>query len=174
MHSIFVRIRKIFCLLLCLCPIDTWASSAEATNRTAVQTDKIESAIPAIKASNGLMANPELSGVSSWPLVIVMLLGIVGLILCLAWLAKRFGGFSAAGSANMRVVAAIPLGARERVALIDVNGQQFLLGVTAQNINHLHSFDEPVINLSNAPKGEFAKKLQTILKSQQAASDIRE
>lgn len=129
---------------------------------------------PAATAATNLVSTPDLSGVSSWPLVIMTLLGIVGLILCLAWFARRFGGFSAAGNSDMRVIAAIPMGARERVALIDVKGQQFLLGVTTQNINHLHSFDEPVIDLAKAPKSEFAQKLQGILQTHKTASKERD
>ncbi|MFT5164496.1 MAG: flagellar biogenesis protein FliO, partial [Alteromonadaceae bacterium] len=33
---------------------------------------------------------------------------------------------------------------KERVLVIEVNGQQHLLGVTSQQINHLLTLDEPI------------------------------
>jgi len=126
---------------------------------------------------------PSVSTLSNWPVVILMLLGIVCLILCLAWFVKRYGGFSMAGARDMRVLSSVPLGARERVALIDVKGQQFLVGVTTQNINHLHTFDEPVVDtqkveasnttLSGVSKNDFAEKLHKLLKVAKSSSDDR-
>jgi flagellar biosynthetic protein FliO len=117
---------------------------------------------------------PSVSKLSNWPVVLLMLLGIVCLIFALAWFVKRFGGFNMGGGRDMRVLSSVALGARERVALIDVKGQQFLIGVTTQNINHLHTFDEAVIDTTRNdvgklsanrfPKSDFSEKLQQILK----------
>ncbi len=72
-----------------------------------------------------------------------------------------------AGTREMKVVTSISLGARERVALIDIKGKQFLLGVTTQQISHLHSFDETVIPLDTAnpqiKQSDFLTKLQSVL-----------
>ena len=63
----------------------------------------------------------------------------------------------------------IALGTRERIALIDIKGKQFLIGVTTQQINHLHTFEEAVIPMNDKPnnfkQGDFVTKLQTILNS---------
>jgi len=156
-------------ILLCL-----FSSQLKASTGLPTDGDTNEPSVtqPALNTAEHLVASPEFSVVSSWPMVVMTLLGIVALIFCLGWFAKRFGGFGVAGNADIRVVGAVPLGARERVALIDVKGQQFLLGVTAQNINHLHSFDEPVIDLGKMPKTEFAQKLQSILKTNKSASEV--
>jgi flagellar protein FliO/FliZ len=131
---------------------------------------------------------PTVSALSNWPVVLLMLVGIVCLILGLAWFVKRFGGFSMTGGRDMSVLSSVSLGARERVALIDVKGQQFLVGVTTQNINHLHTFDEPVVDTKSGEtsnskakidnsaifqKGDFAKKLQKLLTTAKPASDER-
>jgi len=134
--------------------------------------------------SSGFLVNktpeskPSVSSLSNWPVVLLMLLGIVCLILCLAWFAKRYGGFSIAGARDIRVLSSASLGARERVALIDVKGQQFLVGVTTQNINHLHTFDEQVVDADmnkaksqNVPKNDFAEKLQSLLKVAKSSSN---
>ena|GEM_PF-159784 len=128
-----------------------------------------------------ITTKPSVSKLSNWPIVLLMLFGIVCLILGLAWFVKRFGGFNMAGGRDMRVLSSVALGARERVALIDIKGQQFLVGVTTQNINHLHTFDEPVVdtrkggasNSKSFPKSDFSEKLQQILKKAKHSSDDR-
>lgn len=119
-----------------------------------------------------LAPRPRVSEVSNWPVVLLGLLGIIALILLVAWLLKRLGGLNAMGMRGMKVLAVLPLGAREKVALIDVNGQQLLLGVTSQNINLLHTFDQPIFT-ENEMKGgnDFASKLQGLLARQPTTQD---
>ncbi|HAV71696.1 MAG TPA: flagellar protein, partial [Stenotrophomonas sp.] len=45
---------------------------------------------------------------------------------------------------GMRVVASLNVGAKERVVVVEVNGTQLLLGVTAGGINTLHQLPEPL------------------------------
>ncbi len=79
---------------------------------------------------------------TDWSVVALTLVGILGLIFLLGWAVRRMGGLRAMGVRDMKVVAALPLGTRERVAVVQVQGKRFLLGVTAQQITHLHTFDE--------------------------------
>lgn len=113
---------------------------------------------------------PDISTLSNWPVVLIVLLGMIGLILVLAWFVKRFGGLSFSGNRDIRIMSAVPVGARERIALIDVKGQQFLVGVTAQQITHLHSFDEAVVpSVSHEPsmrQSDFLSKLQLVMNLQ--------
>ena len=114
--------------------------------------------------------SPRVSEVSNWPVVILALLGIVALIVGLAWMVRRVGGLNAMGMRGMKIVAVLPLGTREKLALVDVKGQQLLIGVTAQNISLLHTFDQPVITEDDSPT-DFAKKLQGLLARQTSAQD---
>jgi flagellar biosynthetic protein FliO len=111
----------------------------------------------------------NISPFTNWPIVLIVLLGMIGFILALSWFVKRFGGLNFTGNREMRIVTSISLGARERVALIDIKGKQFLLGVTTQQISHLHSFDEAVIPLddikSKIKQNDFVTKLQSVLNS---------
>lgn len=111
----------------------------------------------------------SVSDASNWPIVLLSLSGIVALILIIAWLVRRMGGLQAAGIRDMRVVSALPLGTREKIAVVDVNGQQFLIGVTVQNISLLHSFDEAAINTESKGASDFATKLQGLMKAQNAS-----
>lgn len=63
----------------------------------------------------------------------------------------------------IKVVSVMALGARERLALVEVGGQQILLGITPSAIRTLHVFDEPVVDASNPPSGEFARRLQGMI-----------
>ena len=146
---------------------------AAATESTAALDDSA----PLTKAAKKLVTEPELTvgtnGLGDWLMVGITLLGIICLIYALAWFAKRYGGLTSAGMHGMRIVAAMPVGARERIVLLDVKGQQFLLGITSHSINHLHTFDEPVIEAPLAQPGEFAKKLQGLLNSAKSTSHDR-
>jgi flagellar protein FliO/FliZ len=72
------------------------------------------------------------------------LLFVLGLILALAWLAKRMPGIAGSSNPALRVVASLSLGPRERVVVVDVGGQQLLLGVGAGGTRALHTLDAPL------------------------------
>lgn len=70
--------------------------------------------------------------------------GILLLILVLAWLVKRLGFAPRARDERLlNVRASCSLGQRERLVVVEVDNQCLVLGVTAQNITHLHTFDVP-------------------------------
>lgn len=111
----------------------------------------------------------NLSAFTNWPVVLMVLVGMIVFIYALAWFVKRFGGMNFTGSRDMKVVTSITLGSRERIALIDVRGQQFLIGVTTQQVSHLHSFDEAIIPMAGEEKlkqSDFMSKLQSVLNPQ--------
>jgi len=102
----------------------------------------------------------SISEASSWPVVILTLLGMVALILLMAWFAKRFGSISGMGGRDIQVLSAMSVGSREKIALIDVKGTQLLIGVTANSINQLHTFDAPVVVANAASKSSFSDTLK--------------
>ena len=112
----------------------------------------------------------NVSSLSNWPVVLLVLAGMVGFIFALAWFVKRFGGLNISGNRDMRIISTIPVGTRERIALLDVKGQQFLIGVTAHQISHLHSFDGAVVSEPKVEptfrQSEFFNKLQTVMNPQ--------
>lgn len=114
-------------------------------------------------------SSKDISTFTNWPIILLVLVGMIAFIFSLAWFVKRFGGMNFSGNREMKVVTSIALGTRERIALIDIKGKQFLIGVTTQQINHLHTFDEAVIPMndkSNTIKqSDFVTKLQAVLSS---------
>lgn len=95
---------------------------------------------------------------SSIAQIILALGAVLAAIFLLAWLAKRINGVHAAHQ-QMKVVATLAVGTRERVMLVQVGEKQVLLGVTAGSISHLASYDEPVIP-QDTPKEAFAVSLR--------------
>lgn len=72
------------------------------------------------------------------------LVGVLAVIFALAWGVKRVQTPIGRGKGHLRVVAALPLGAKERVVLIQAGSEQILMGVSAAGIQHLHTLTEPI------------------------------
>ncbi len=92
----------------------------------------------ASQVGNHVPSSPGLFG------AVFALLLVLGLIVGLGWLLKRMPGSGFRPAAGLKLVASLPLGAKERVVVVEVGGQQLLLGVTAGGINTLHSLDAPL------------------------------
>ncbi len=75
---------------------------------------------------------------------VVALLLVLALILAMAWLLKRLPGAGLRAADGLRVVASIPLGARERAAVVQVGGEQLLLGIGTGGVRLLHRLPEPL------------------------------
>ncbi len=91
---------------------------------------------------------------------------IILLIVAAAWFTRKFGNFQVAAKGNLRVVGGLPLGARERVVLIQVGSEQIVLGVAPGRISKIHVLENPVpIEPGNEfSKSNFALKLSDIVK----------
>ena len=131
--------------------------------------ESAELSVPAVTASAGV-GKVSVSETSGWPTVLLTLLGIVGLILLMAWFAKRFGRLSSMGGREIKVLSAMPVGNREKIALIDVKGTQILIGVTAHTINKIHTFDAPVVDVGAHTHGSFSEKLEQAFGAKKAPS----
>ena len=99
---------------------------------------RAEVATPAKPVAIGAHA-PQSPGLGG---AVIALLLVVGLILGLAWVLKRMPGSSFRQAEGLRVVANIPLGARERAAVVQVGGEQLLIGIGAGGVRTLHLLPE--------------------------------
>ncbi|WP_207062437.1 flagellar biosynthetic protein FliO [Motiliproteus sp. SC1-56] len=101
-----------------------------------------------------------------------MLLGLVlvlVLIFALAWLVRRLGGTGGFGSRGFKVVASLPLGARERLVLVQAGSRQLLLGVAPGRVNLLHEYEQPLLEPSSpVAEGAFSQRLREALKGRDA------
>ena len=62
------------------------------------------------------------------------LLAVIAIIYGCAWLIRRMSGMTGMNNNAIRVVSVMAIGARERIALVEVGGQQILLGITPSAI----------------------------------------
>ncbi|MBS7457225.1 flagellar biosynthetic protein FliO [Coralloluteibacterium stylophorae] len=92
------------------------------------------------------------------------LLLVVGLILGLAWLLKRMPGSGFRQAPGLRMVAALQVGAKERLVVVEAGGEQILVGVTPAGIRSLHTLREPIAEAAPAAQAGFAMLLRQHLK----------
>lgn len=86
----------------------------------------------------GAAAGPSLW--SSGGQLVLALLAVVGLIYATGWLVRRVG-VPGQGSAELKVLGGVAVGARERLVVVQWGQQKLLLGVTAQQITALSARD---------------------------------
>jgi len=126
----------------------------------------IAAGTPAVKVGQHAAAAPSMFG------AILALLAVLALIVGLGWVLKRMPGSGFKPADGLRMVASLNVGAKERIVVVEVNGQQLLLGVTAGGINTLHQLAEPLPtpeparlpDLKNLPN--FAQLLQQRLRKE--------
>ena len=100
--------------------------------------------------------------------VLIGLLVVLAVIVLAAWLMRRYVTLPAGRSGALRLLAAISVGQRERVVLVQAGETQLLLGVAPGQVRTLHVFDRPVMladGRGEVPGGErFAERLAAALK----------
>ena len=110
----------------------------------------------------------ELSPVSTLLQTVLAMAVVLGVILGLAWLARRVNPMALTGNpASLRVVSGVMVGQRERVVVVEVQGKWLVRGVAAQSVNLLCTLDKPEDVPADVPvaRGAFADKLRTLLES---------
>lgn len=101
--------------------------------------------------------------------VVTNLAFIVVAVLVMAWLYRRAQRMQNQNGSVIHILATQPVGPKERVLLVEVAGQQLVLGLTASQIRTLHVLDQPLIQeQQQAPALGFAERLRTAMKGSQA------
>lgn len=118
---------------------------------TVVAAGTAHAALPAQKVGQYAPATPGIFG------ALVALLLVIALILGLAWLLKRMPGSGFRQNDQLRLVASTAVGAKERLVVVEVAGQQLLLGVTAGGITRLHTLPEPLPDAAVPQMSQFGK-----------------
>ncbi|MFT5543654.1 MAG: flagellar protein FliO/FliZ [Glaciecola sp.] len=90
--------------------------------------------------------------------IFLSLLLVVAIIFALAYIVRRFN-VTQAGNGQLKVVASMAAGTKEKIIVVDVGGEQFLLGITAHNISQLGKLDNPIETASAIKlSGQSAKQ----------------
>jgi flagellar protein FliO/FliZ len=128
-------------LSLLLTPL-TYAQEADAVNDNAQLEDKAKQDTPltiekAPQVGKHVMANMDASS------MILSLLMVLGLIVICAIVLKRFN-LTQQHSSQIKVVANLSLGAKERIVVVQIGEQQLVLGVCPQQISLLKDLETPI------------------------------
>lgn len=76
--------------------------------------------------------------------MLVSLLFVLLVIWVLALMLKKFNMVPGQQSRAIKIVASQHLGAKEKLVVVEINEQQHVLGVTAQNINMITTLEQPI------------------------------
>jgi flagellar protein FliO/FliZ len=95
------------------------------------------------------------------------LLIVLGLLFGLAWLYKKLA-IKLPGSSHIKIISSVMLGPRERLLVIEVQGKQRVLGVTANQINMLFELDQPLTDDPAAP--DWRTQFQALVQKQKSKS----
>ncbi|UGA53999.1 flagellar biosynthetic protein FliO [Vibrio sp. VB16] len=88
---------------------------------------------------------------------------VIAIIFALAWLLKKMRLPTMGNQKGLSVVRQISVGTRERIAVIKVGEEQFLVGITSQAINLISRLDKPIDD-EQIETSQFASQFSQLLK----------
>jgi len=97
----------------------------------------------------------------------IALLVVLAVFWLFARVMRHFQGFQGGLHNGLKIMAALPVGQREKVIVIQAGDKQLVLGVTSTQINTLAELDTPLkVTVSSSNQGDFKQKLNAALKRQ--------
>ncbi|MBV8464896.1 MAG: flagellar biosynthetic protein FliO [Burkholderiales bacterium] len=127
-----------------------------------------ETAAAASTAALGQAPQPSVFGAFQ---VFFALIIVLGAIFACAWLLRRIGPGQTGGSAQMRVISGVMVGAKERVVIVEVRDTWLVLGVTPAEVSTLHTMPKPADADSAQPATlPFAERFASALKRRTQAA----
>lgn len=143
---------------------ETQASNTATTATSQLPSAASEQSHERTKTLDKSVLNPGTdnnhSGLALGKIVISLALVLL-LVVGLGWLFKKMA-LRLPGSRHIKVICTMPLGQRERILVIEIQGKQRVIGVTAQNINLLFELENPLPEEKLA--SDFHTQLQSFLK----------
>lgn len=91
------------------------------------------------------------------------LLFVIAFILFLAWLLKRMQVPSMANQQGLAIVRQIPVGTKERIAIVQAGEEQFLVGITTHSIQLISKLEQPLTQ-EMLEKNSFSTQLSQLIK----------
>jgi flagellar protein FliO/FliZ len=98
--------------------------------------------------------------------LIIGLMMVLALIFLFAWAARKMRLTPSGQQGLIRVLSAIHVGQRDRIALIQVGEEQILIGLSPGRMQTLHTLKKPLAPMesSEGEEGGFAERLQQFMK----------
>ena len=93
-----------------------------------------------VRASETALPNPSTIPTTGVGLQqsLLGLLVVLGLIVGLAWVTRRVRGHTSRSTQQIKIVAQLAVGAKERISLIELEDTWILVGITQTQLNALH------------------------------------
>jgi flagellar protein FliO/FliZ len=99
---------------------------------------------PVANAAGAPVPAPDALGAGSVLQLTLSLAAVIGAIFGLGWLLRRLHGLPGSTHRALRVIATLPVGTRDRIAIIQAGSTQVLIGVSPGRIQTLHVLEHPV------------------------------
>ena len=167
---------RIIIVLISLVSLESIANAGDVKNDTekknivTSQTEKL-GVKPSSQQSKPTLENNAEIGVTNYVQMLFGLFAIVIFIFAVAWLIKRMGTLNPNHSTHLKIVAGLSVGQREKIVVVQVMDEQFLVGITQSNIQLLNKLDKS-IPVQNMPTlGGFQEKLQSAMSNFTKKSD---
>jgi len=91
------------------------------------------------------------------------LIFVIAFILFIAWLLKRMQVPTMSNQQGLVIVRQIPVGTKERIAIVQAGDEQFLVGITPQSIQLISKLDKPLTQ-EMLEKSTFSSQLSQLMK----------
>ena len=85
--------------------------------------------------------------------LLIALVVVLSILVLIAYCVKKFKGHHYLGGKNIKVVCNLLVGQKERIVLLEVEGQKALIGVTAHAIHTLMLLNRPITEASFVNNG---------------------
>lgn len=108
--------------------------------------------------------NGSLASTDSLLSIFLSLLVVIAVIVAMAMIFRRFN-FAQTGQGQLKIVASMMVGTKERIAVIQVGDEQYLIGATSHNISSLGKLEQPlpekspVTSMAGVSGSNFQQKL---------------
>jgi len=124
--------------------------------------------LQAAVAASPIPAGPSLLGPDRIIGMSGALLLVLALVVMLAWVAKRLGAVRNVLGRSIKVREVLAIGARERILLVDCEGQRLLIASSPAGIVRLHAFDplSAGADLETPPLATASSVFATLLRPQ--------
>ncbi|EAQ54206.1 MULTISPECIES: flagellar biosynthetic protein FliO [Vibrio] len=116
----------------------------------------------------GLLATPSIAFAATPPSLDLAttfgsLIFVIAFILFIAWLLKRMQVPAMSNQQGLAIIRQIPVGTKERIAIVQAGDEQFLVGITTQSIQLISKLDKPLTQ-EMLEKSTFSSQLSQLIK----------
>ena len=124
--------------------------------------------LPRIIVGMGLLSIPSVAFAATPPSLDLAttfgsLIFVIAFILFIAWLLKLMQVPAMSNQQGLAIVRQIPVGTKERIAIVQAGDEQFLVGITTQSIQLISKLDKPLTQ-EMLEKSTFSSQLSQLMK----------